>query len=136
MGGRMAEQDEDAPSPMQADKRRSQATLYDGPAHVRESDFLDDLLAWAGAGEIYAVGTEDELARLLPGVASRAIEIVKRIPTPSQAATADDEPRGRPGRGGPGGGMADAARDRRRGPGGMMGVLIEPGEEIVVARWR
>lgn len=125
-----------APSPMQADARRRRSSLYQGTTESRQSQFVNDLLEWAGRSAIYVVGSEDELTRLLPGATAEYLTIVKRIPTPQpprnrQLADGPD----RPDRAALRGGRPPDLNDPRRRGGGMFGPAIPPGEDIVIARW-
>jgi hypothetical protein len=100
----------DAPSPMQAEKRDLQRSLYKGDSTAKQTKFASDLLTWAGDGSIYVVGTEPDVRATFNEIESD-IEIVERVKLPSMPM------------GGPGGGMG--------GPpgmgGGMGGGQMAPG---------
>src|SRR5438552_5881452 len=108
--GRPGEQDPDAPSPMQQQKRQARAALYPGSFDDRADKFAADVRAWAGADHaIYLVGAENEVRRMLGDAAqSKDITIVRRVTMP--AAPAESR-----------GGMGPRDRMGLRGPGGPGG---------------
>jgi hypothetical protein len=114
--------DPDAPSPRQAEKSEARSKLYTGSTADREKQFKEDVRQWAGSGDVYAVGTEEELPRLLPGVPRREIEIVKRMTVPQ---VEEDGP----------GGPSDWRNPRNRGGRLRRMGSIGPGDEIVIAKW-
>jgi hypothetical protein len=120
--------DDDLPSPQQQAKIDARATLYTGSDRDKQLKFERDINAWAGTGEIFVVGKEADLSRLLPLAKTNEFEVIRRFSTPKPPEPpAQVNPMSRMGRGGPGG------RNMRRG--GPFGAFAQPGEEIVIARW-
>lgn len=112
-----------SPSPMQAEKMALRSELYSGSTQERQRDFALDIDDWAGGQDVYVVGNEGELERLLPGVRRGDLTIVHRIPTPAPPQQSEERR----------GGMQFGARSRRGGGGFNRGFT--PGEDIVIARW-
>lgn len=115
--------DQDQPSPQQRDKTEARMKLYTGSAEQKQDKFLDDLAKWAGEKDVYVVGKESDLQRLLPG--TKNLKIVKRVKTPEPPP--EPQQANAFGRGG-------AFGNRMRG-GGPFGSFIQPGEEFVIAKW-
>lgn len=125
------------PTPQQAAKRLLNEKHYPGTTAQKQKKFLADVTQWAEGKAIYAVGSADDITRLLPGVPKNEIETVSRIPTPKPPAEEElMNDNGPPGMGGPGGmdGGGRGGNQRRRG-GGMFGPSIPAGEDIVIVRW-
>jgi hypothetical protein len=137
--------DANGPSPMQAEKREVQRSLYTGSGADRQAKFAGDLQKWADGGSIYVVGTEAEVRATFDEISSH-IEIVERVKVPSA-------PMGGPGGGGPGmgggmmgggqigggmgpgmGGMNGGGMNNRRNGGRGMAGNDAP-VEMVVAKW-
>lgn len=115
------------PSPMQAEKMELRAELYSGSTQERQRAFALDIDEWAGEQDVYIVGNEGELERLLPGVRRGDLTIVHRIPTPAPPQQSEQRR----------GGMQFGSRSRRGGGAGGGGFNrgFSPGEDIVIARW-
>lgn len=114
--------DQDQPSPQQRDKMIARMNLYTGSTEQKQKKFLDDIERWAGDSDVYVVGKEDALRRLLPQ--AKNIQVVQRIKVPARPP--EPTPPNAFGRGGFG--------NRPRG-GGPFGGFVQPGEEFVIARW-
>ncbi len=113
--------DPNAPAPQQMAKEQAEARRYKGTMISKQARFRSDLRKWAGeGGKVYLVGSEYDLARLVPGIRRKDLEIVERIPNPESAA----------GKGG-----RRAERWRQLLAGGPFGYAVEPGSEILIARW-
>ena len=133
-GGRRGNRDPNGPAPQQAAKTEARAELYPGDSADRRRPFLADLKTWAGDGSIYLVGGAEDVRTMLPGVPSNQIVEVKRIPTPKPPAEPGDD--AGPGGGGPGGpGNWNGRRGGNRRGGGPFGTAVQPGEDLVIARW-
>ncbi|HEX3356211.1 MAG TPA: glycosyltransferase family 39 protein [Tepidisphaeraceae bacterium] len=104
---------ENAPSPMQREKREQQAEKYTGSMYQRTSKFSADILAWAGDHKIYIVGSENEIEQTTSNGDRSDVKIVARVEMPEAPAIEER------GRGGPGGGGF--------GPGGGGGGGFGPG---------
>jgi 4-amino-4-deoxy-L-arabinose transferase-like glycosyltransferase len=151
------DQDPDAPSPMQQEKREARAALYKGTTRQRTDKFLSDIKDWAHGHAIYLVGTEAEVNRMLSdAVPSKQIEIVKRVTLPpvsiARISRGDGPGFGAPGMGPGGGGFTRRGGPRFSGPGiggpggpgmggpgmgagGPMGMdWLGDAKEIVIAR--
>ena len=112
--------DPNDPSPNQAEKSAAEFRLYKGSMMDKQRRYRADLRAWAGKGQVYFVGTEYDLQKLVPGVRGRELTEVKRVKTPAPAA--------------------DKASERGRAwrqfmAGGPFGYGVEPGQDLVIARW-
>src|SRR2546430_435193 len=104
--------DPDAPSPMQREKREEQQEKYTGTQYERQSKFAADVRTWAAGRKVYLVGSENEVVPDLALGARRSdVKVIARIEMPEAPVM---ETRG--GGFGPGGGMG------RRGMGGGPGM--------------
>jgi hypothetical protein len=122
LGADRSDFDENAPSPMQEEKREARQALYPGTTRQRSDKFLADVKKWAGADHaIYLVGTETEVRRMLSdSVPSKQIEIVKRVSLPPMSVARMGGGMGGFGMGGMGGGMGMGGPGFRRGGGGAV----------------
>ena len=110
--------DPNAPAPQQMAKEQAEARRYKGSMVAKQRRFRDDLRAWAGKGSVYLIGTDEDINRLVPGIRRRDLTEVSRVAT--------DAPRARKDR-------ADAWRQFFKN--GPFGYAIEPGQDVVIARW-
>jgi hypothetical protein len=145
------DQDEDRPSPMQQAKRDEQQKKYPGSPFEREEKFAGDVARWAGAHNVYLVGSENEVRDGL-GDGLGKVTIIARVTLPEAPAMSGTGGglmgrgimpgggmnRGRPRFGGPMG----AGGDPRGGSGPMGGRRPEMGfdgprgeRDIVIAQW-
>lgn len=120
--------DNDLPSPQQQAKSEARAKLYTGSDRDKQLKFERDLNTWAGAADIFVVGKQTDLARLMPLAKTSEFQIIKRFSTPKPPdEPVEVNPMSRMNRG-PGG-----RNFTRRG--GPFGAFAQPGEEIVIAKW-
>lgn len=147
--------DDNTPSPQQEEKTRALSMLYSNDVNAQRK-FLNDLVKWADGKSIYVVGTADNYQNILPGLRSGELTIVKRFKTEEEPTPPEDPNlQNRNGRGGniiaqrgnanvrgnfaggrgnfngPGGNF----RGGRGGGGGPFGPGVQPGEEIVIAKY-
>ncbi len=162
---RRREQDPDAPSPMQEEKRRLREEKYKGlSAEDRERKIAEDIRRWAAGGKVYLVSTERDMERMRgPVFGSRSFRVVARVSLPDPPPTPrrdgfmgggrfrpdGDRPPAPPGPGPdagppppPGAGPRDGGFGfpfggrQRGGMGGPFGMGFLAGEkEVVLAEW-
>ncbi|MGH7180171.1 MAG: ArnT family glycosyltransferase [Tepidisphaeraceae bacterium] len=123
------ENDPDAPSPMQPEKRTINSEKYSGSQSERVEKFADDVSAWAAGRQVWFIGAEREMSQLTD---AGEMEIVARVSMPKQPVLESrDGPFGRGrGPGGPPGG-----RRGGWGPGGGPFGMLTGTRELIIARW-
>jgi 4-amino-4-deoxy-L-arabinose transferase-like glycosyltransferase len=137
-GGPMGPDDDpDAPSPMQREKREEQSEKYTGTTMQKERKFAADVRRWADGHKIYLVGSEDEV---MNGSEIGQVQIVARLTLPERPGMLVENQRGGfggrrgagrgmggrqmaggPGAGGPGMGFGPNGRGGFGGAGGGLG---------------
>lgn len=136
-GRRFGDGDDNAPSPMQAEKQDHLRTLYTGSSNEKLAKFATDVGQWSGSGKsIYIVCPETDL-RATFGRDNADVSVINRIELPKRPA----QPQQRGGFGGPGGGPPGMGGPGggRGGPGGggggMFGAQNLDGTTWVIAKW-